>query len=579
MRAAVLAALAALPLGALAENLQLAGDLTGGYSRSDSGGDAAPRSTATTWDWGTRLSLSGSPFRPGLADFVLAGDYRDVHSLYDTGDTRTQVLGLRAETALLGNSIVPMHLGLSRTYTEFATDAGTDRTGRSIATSGVASVVLRPRDYPMLTASVTRNDVDTRPPGGAPFTTDSTRLALGASQVAGDHQYSIAYDTGWDEGTYAQSNYRSHNLLLDYSGAMGGTVLRFTDRYYLRAPTVADPTNPRLDDSTVSAGVQWRLARGGSASFDYTFRDATLAAPGGTQLSTVAHTAVQRVLVPVGSEISVQGQLEVGSGVERRDGELRRANDQSLGGSLAWHHVGPLTSSYAGAGLSVGVVEPSDHAPETSFGATGSYGVTWTQLPFAPTATYLLTYQHQSAQLSGWSLQNRLDLSGQGAITRRVFGRAILTLSDALRDDALLGTSEVRSATLLVSAWGMRTTAQVTLGVTDSLGQGIAPPGQTEGFVAPRQFNTRSTYATLTATRLLWDGHVTLSGMLRTLATTAPDRPEQWEQGAYVDLGLNVGLLVLSLNDQASRSGVGGTSRFANLIMVRVTRSFGARLR
>lgn len=574
----IVASILLAPAAVRGQALFLSGDLRGGYSRSDSGSEGAVHSTGTSWLGGARLTLSGSPFRPGLADLLLSGDYNDFRSVYDSGESRSRSLGLRSSASLLGGSALPVHLDFSRTNTDFLSDVSADRTGRSVVTSLGGGAVLRTRNAPMLRASVSRTEVDTSAPDGSESASEATRLSLGASQSVGAHRYGVAYDMGWERGTYAQNNFHSHALLLDYSGSAGTTLFHLSDRYYLRVPAVADRTNLRSDDNGMAAGVQWRAFGDGNASLGYSHRRATLRAEGGPDMELVSHSATQRLLFRRSRSLSLQGQLTASHGYQRRNDVERRAAAEAAGLDLSWSRVFPVASFYAGLGSSVGLVHPADGEVTTSLGATASGGLRASGLPFSPTATYSIAFQRRGAELSGWSLQQRLDVGGQGLLAGRYL-RAALVLSELRREDAVLGESRIRSGTLLLAATGRRSTAQLGLGVTDSLGPGFEAPGGIEGVLVPSALTTRTWYGTFTASTLRWDGRLSLSAVVRTLDVVAPGRPEQWEHGLSFTASTAVGRMVMSAEERVSLARAGDGSRYANLVFVTLTRAFGTRIR
>jgi hypothetical protein len=248
----VAALLLLLARPAFAGELDISGLLGGGYSRSDGWDGAGGHTGGHTWDGEASLTLTGSPFRPGILDWLIAGDYRDQRTVYDREGSRTRVIGGRAGLSLFGGSVLPLSFSAARTWTDFFSDLEAQRTGGNIITSLGATAVLQPRKYPSLRATVGRTDMESRLPGGDTADSSSTRLALGLSQTLGSHDYSLDYGTGWDTGTFVRNNHRSHDVLARYSGGSSDAVLvHLTERYHLRVPTVEDRANPRLDDNNL----------------------------------------------------------------------------------------------------------------------------------------------------------------------------------------------------------------------------------------------------------------------------------------------------------------------------------------
>ena len=68
-----------------------------------------------------------------------------------------------------------------------------------------------------------------------------------------------------------------------------------------------------------------------------------------------------------------------------------------------------------------------------------------------------------------------------------------------------------------------------------------------------------------------------LSLLLRTLSTEAPERPIRHEQGESFSAGYTLGATTFSLEQRFSTGGSGGVWQTGNLVMIRISRSFGGR--
>jgi hypothetical protein len=375
VRRAIVVAVTLLAAPARAGELDLSGLLGGGYSRGDTWGTTGDHTGGHTWDGEATLGLTGSPFRPGLLDFLLAGDYRDQRTVYDRDGSRTRVIGGRAGLSLFGGSFLPLGFTASRTWTDFFSDTGAQRTGGNVITTLGATAVLQPRRYPALRATLGRNQMESRLPGGETSEAGSTRLSVGLAQTLGNHDYALEYGTGWDQGTFAQNNHRSHNVLVRYSGGRPeGVQVHLTERYFLREPTVAHRANPRVDDNNLTSAVQWRVGREGQASFDYGYRHLVVG-EAGDGLEQLSHRVGQRIFAPASKDLSFRGTLELGHGLARRGEIERRSASQAAGASLSFRRAGKRVSFFANAGGSFGLVAPgraTSRPPTRPAAASGS---------------------------------------------------------------------------------------------------------------------------------------------------------------------------------------------------------------
>lgn len=578
-RSLILLVLTVIAHTARAGTLDVSGLLGGGYSRSDGwDADRVHTDSGYTWDGQGSLTLSGTPFRAGLMDWLLSADYRDQRTVYDDEGSRTRVVGGRGALSLFGGSVLPISLSAARTWTDFTSDTDALRTGGNTITSLGATAVLQPKRLPSLRATLGRSDMESRLPGGETTSADSTRLTLGASQTLGVHDYALEYATGWDHGSFVQNNYRTHDFLLRYSGGTTeDAVARLTERYYLRVPTVDDRMNPRLDDNNLGAGVSWRVAREGQASLDYSYRHLVVGTEQTTTVEQLAHRLAQRLFFPASRSLGAQANLELGYGLARRDGEQRRSASQAAGAGLTWRRAGRTLALTASADGSFGLVAPEEGELTLSYAAGGGAGITVAGKRRSAHLTYAASYRRGGVDLTGWTLSQRLELGVDAALSATLL-RASLALAAARREDELLGPSGTRSATLTLTGAWRRGSLQLVGGVADSAATLESGAGAADLLFLPSEYNAHTYHATLTATRVFLDGRLLTSVVLRTLHVVAPDRPEQWEHGAGLSISYVIGLLTFTADDRLSIGGNDQTSRTANVLYLRLTRTFGGRV-
>ena len=103
-----------------------------------------------------------------------------------------------------------------------------------------------------------------------------------------------------------------------------------------------------------------------------------------------------------------------------------------------------------------------------------------------------------------------------------------------------------------------------------------SPTGAPAPLAAPSSYNTRSRYATLQLSQILLRGKLTFNQLFRVLSMELPEQPSQYEEAAIFTIRYAIGAMNLTLDDRLSRGGTTGPSQTSNLIMLRLSRNFGA---
>ncbi|HUJ25089.1 MAG TPA: hypothetical protein VLW85_03665 [Myxococcales bacterium] len=575
-RAAATCAL--LVAGAARADFTVSGGLGAGATRSDSWSTGAPVFSQPGWDWNADLAVGGSPLAPGLMQFLATGQYRSLWAGYPDGSNSTRGLGYGLNLSLLSATPLPVTLSATRALGQFSTDTTVERTGSTLATAETGAVVLRAAGYPNLRASLTRTDFDNESFGAPRTTAGSTLLSLGASHSNAGQELSASYDTSWNDGTYAETNYRSHALqALANTTIADGLVFRLADRYFLRLPTQDLPGNPRYDDNTFDAGLQWRPGQRLTSGVDYGFHTLLITAPGTPDLQQQAHIVRANAAYQASEELTLYGLGSVQSTAERQDGISGDGESALAGGGINWRHpVSPAVEVLAGGSATAGAAKSMDTEVQPAYGAGATLGVNAAGETTRGSATYNGAYEHSTTGLSGWSLTNQLNLSGDWAVGATLL-RATALLSDSRREDLLLGSYRNRAATLtLTASWGSYG-LQAVAGQTDGASQALAEPGAT-GLILPTSYNTRTRYATLFGGLRIPGTRVVLTALARTLSTEAPGVPIRHENGGDFTASYAVGAMTFSLEERFTTGGSGGLWSSGNIVMVRAMRTFGGRL-
>jgi hypothetical protein len=574
MRALVVATLlVAAPVWA--STFSYGGALGGGFSQADAWSGSGHQGV-TTWDLDADFSMGGQPFRPGLLAFLAEGHYLTLRTYYFNSHSQADNLGFNVSASAFATSPIMLSLGAAKNWSEFVTDGAAHTTGATQTTNLNASALFRLPNYPTLRVSVFQTELDNHSLGGNSTSAATTQLSVGAAYSVKNQDYDLGYNTSWNNGTLAQTNYQAHDLTFNARVAASDTLmLRLAERYYLRLPTTSDPTNPRYDDNSVSVGAQWRPNLRVQAALDYDYRHLLVEAASSPRLEELANGLSQTTYYALTPGLNLQTSLGYIDTTERLGGSTLRGDGQNAGAGLSWRRIlnRTLQMTLSGSG-SVAIAEPVGMRTLFGYSLSGGGGLTYAQGPVRSSATYTGSYQRNNGGLPGASLTQSANLSGE-AMIRQVVSRAMLTLNSSRRDDPLLGTFLGRSATLtLFAAWRIYN-AQFTGGLTDGLSAALQNPGVTDGLFLPAAYNTHSAYATLSSSLVLDHGHLTLTGMAREMVTTAPDRPETYEHGLSFTTTYTLGLFTFMAEERISRGGTGSIDQTANLIFFRVTRIFG----
>lgn len=558
-----------------ARAVDLTGDLNGLYSHAGSWSAYQSYRGRQVWDYGGRLTLRATPFKKTLLDWLGTAEYQRRRDLYSGGESGLRAVGFQSRASLFQGSRAPITLGAMRTWSDFLSDTAGSRTGSTVTTSYGGSARLQPKGLPALLVAMSRVITEGRRFGAPEVDTDSTTLNLGMAQAVGGHNYMMEYQTSWDSGSWAELNYRSHTFLLSYNGQVTDTTtFRVSERYMLRLPTVEDPTNPRWDSNDFTTGVTWVPDSRVISGFGYGYSHALATVVGAPDLEQIIHSVSHRTAYRWTEGLWTEGSLDLVYGFARSGAEERRSAGEVLGATVKWVGKGRETQYMLDAGGLVSLSVPEDGDLVVGFGANGLAGFVTTRERIQSRATWAGAYRRSGADLDGDLLSQRLDLSASGRVSERSVLRGGISVATGRRMDRLLGTATHRGATATAALFGARFRVQLEAGVTD----GIAPVlGDGEALFLPDEFNTHTYYATLTGGRTYLGGRMVLSGVLRTMRTTAPARDAMWEEGLLLMASYTIGLTTFSLEERLSAGGLGGGWQVGNLVFLRVGRSFGTR--
>lgn len=547
--------------------------LGGGLSRSDAWSTDGPHLVFPTWDWNTDLGFGGVPFRPGLLQFLTTAQYRSLWAGYPEGSNRSHALSYALNASLLSDFALPISLFATRTIGQFLSLGEVQRTGTTHTSTEGGTVVFRKIGYPMLRLALTRTDLDNEAFGVQATRAGSTALSLGVSHSTPRQDFSAAYDTAWNDGNYAETNYRSHAVQAQASTAITDSLrFRLSERYLLRLPTLQSPTNPRFDDNGFGAGLQWRPGERVTSGLDYNYRHSLVKALDTDELEQLGHGLQETTSYRLSEDVTVNGTANAQTITERRGGESRKGSSATGGGGLSGRRrLSDGLEVSAGGGGSLGVAKPAQGPAQLAYGANASAGITASWETARASATYSGSYQNSISGLAGSSLTQQLNLTGD-ALVRSTLLRGVALFSGSRRQDPFLGVSLNRTISLSLTATWSIYNAQASVGQSEGAS---AISGISDGLFIPASFNTRTRYATVSTGFAVPRTHIVLSLLLRTLSTEAPGRSIRHEQGESFSAGYTIGATTISLEQRFSTGGSSGIWQTGNLVLVRITRSFG----
>jgi hypothetical protein len=548
-----------------------------GYFRSDS---STPQSssTASTWDWYGNAALSGSPFAPGLLDWQLEGGYQGRRDYYQGGDTRLEGWGFHAGATLLGQKGSPLVFRLegSRARSEFTSDTQQLNAGSTETTSWGGSAYYRELDRPNFSASFDRTETDTRGFGLGSTFTNSSRLGLAVAHGAGTFDYALNYDLSWNDGTFDVQNYRTQQVTLRGRGRVSPTAdVVLSESYYQRRPTGASTYNPQYDDQAFSLQLNWRPGPRWSTRTIYGYQHFVV--EDAATRERLSNALTESVDYSHSAELKAIGTAGVTSSEERAGGVTTRATSAFGSAEALWNHEAGSLTWQADGTLSAGVLVPDGASASGASGVSVSGGVRWARDLAAASGSYLFAYDTNLGGFSGWALRQQLQLDGElhAGDDWRLRASGTATGGRADLGAAGFGTSN-RQLLLTLGADWRGWSSLLTAGQNDGISGDLRNPLRGDGLFLSPSYNSAQRYATLTLNPPAWEGlRLSLVGRYFTQAT--PGQPDQFERGFSVIGSYAIGAFNVSLEERWSQGGAGQVDATGNLLMVRVSRAFGAR--
>jgi hypothetical protein len=566
--AALLAAVRAQ--GAL--DLQLS--LGGAYSRGDASSTGSPDVATTGWDFAGGLGATWTPLSPGLLSLSGAASYQDRRTRDFAASDRIQNLAYQG-TVAVNPSPFQLSFSAARSQSDFTTESQTTQAGTLRADSYSGTFGFTAAGLPQVRAGWFHQSQDTYFTGAPETRADVDSLFVRAFHNVPTHGYSAAYGTSWSSGTRAQTNYQNHALSLSAQARPApGITLDVSDTYYLRDPTVSDPTNPRIDANSLGIGLGYSPSSRLHSSLSYAYTRSLGQAPGTLDQESADQSLALNADYKLDSHWGLVGGVSATYGQARLGTELHQATGESAALGATWNRtMGDRESLTVNAGGSAGTTQPAIGTPQTSYGLGAGAWYTFPLATWDGSAGYTVSYNDGSGALLVSSLNQNLTATVAGSIWAGTRTSVRVQALSQRSSSPIAGVSYGRSlsllGTILWSAWS----ATLSAGATDSLANDLAP-GFADGLFLAPSFNNRSRYVTLTGTTSL-SFHLSVSAALTSVWTDPAGGLATAEQGAYVSAVYTLGEWLLSLQDTFAYSSVAsGPWTKSNSVFVRLGRSF-----
>jgi hypothetical protein len=554
-----------------------------GYGRWDTW-IADQHSTSSMPDWQGSLDLSGRPFRPGLLEWRAGVSYQAVRNYYAAQSSTRDGWGLRLQSAFLSGTPLPITISAGRSWTDFATDSGTRLTGSTLTNSLNLAIIFRKRFYPTLRLQGTWINTANHAPGGTKTDTDSKTMNVGMTHTTGTQTYAVDYSTAWNSGNFAINNYRSDYLNAQFTSTPSENVLvRFREYYLLRNPTNDVALNPRFDDNNLSAGVQWRPGSRWNSALDYNFRHALVTAKGAPRNEQTGHSLTNLTYLRLRPTLAFFGTTTLGFADQRLEDQRVRAGNQRLGAGVNGQiKVGRTNFLLSGSGQGA-FIETQDTPFSLGYVLSQSSGFTHMRERMNLGLQVSLSYASNAVGVGGTTFSQTVQAMTEGVVGKGTYLRGTLSYNGSRRDDPVLGMSQTRTLTLVARAawrrWNTLWAADFSGGQSDALAEALVAPeiAPADPLVVSQAYNTRSRYATLQLSQSLLRSKLAITELLRILNLQMPGGPGQYEEAGMLTVRYQVGAVTLSLEDRLSRGGSIGPAQTVNVLMVRLSRAFGAR--
>lgn len=522
------------------------------------------------------LNIRGGLLDPGLLRWSAGATYWGNWGLGDLGPSTSNRVTFDAHLTALSKTAVTVTLGASRGYSDANSGGAAAQTsGTSATTTLGGSATFRLPTSPIVSAHIGRTVVDTAHPTAGAITFGSTNFGASVAQGLAGFDYSVSYDTGWNDGTYAEQNYRTDTVSARMSGALA-TSLKFNiyDAYYLRLPTNQSEGNPRFDTNMLGTNMQWLASPRLTASLGYSHQQALIADLGEEPVETRSQRLQQTLAYQILDSLQIRQSLSAEYGHAAIGVASRSGWGQSLGLGLLWQRPVKGVGLSAGVDGSAGLVEPDGGGLDVSYGAGASASITGNLSRASGTLAYSVGFSAGGPAVTGYTVQQAARAEASFRTSNASLLTALFSAHAGRREDAFLGTFINRALTARLRFSQQRIIAELTGGMTDGVSAALDAPGFGGGLLLPMGYNTQTNYLRLSVSSDFDNRRlgVRLAGNIG--STVSPYRPSEVGAGLTGIIWYTIGRFRVSVEDRLLFSGPSIGNSFNNQLMVRLSRDF-----
>jgi hypothetical protein len=524
------------------------------------------------------LQANGALVEPELGLWRGTVGYHRLRNTYSLGASQSaNTLVYSGNLSLLDPTTAPASLSLSadRSVIDSTGPSGNVTiTGTQTISAYGGDLRLSPKIGPALSVGASLREADTNGFAVAPTSETTRLLRVGAHHGTAPYDLGVTYEGRWNEGDVVLRRYTAHAVDLNTSANLGSGLDGFlSGRYYLRIPDATASSNPEFETNQVVTGVRM----GGPSSrsrVQYAYNHQFFSSTVTGELERIQQTVSGFHEISHSQSWDSSWTIDATVNQDRRDETEASAYGASLAPLARWQRRRPERNLMLEAGPTVGVLKPADGGERLGSGGHVRGRVEWARA-VRTSLDYAGDYARNLRGLRGSSLHQAVTGGAEGTLLS-ARGNASLTVSTSRQHDAVFSLETAARDVLFRGslAWRrlwLQLEAERRDGTTPAVG-GV----QGDGLFIPSSFDSHTESAGLGATWVLWRS-LSLTGRSRYARLSGPEIASQEERSLHGILEYALGQVQLSVEDRYTEGGARGRGVQVNEVMVRLTRSFGAR--
>lgn len=524
------------------------------------------------------LQGSGALVEPELGSWRGGVGYQRLRRTFSekAADESASILTYSANLSLLDAVTAPASLSVSadRNVTDSTVPNGNVTiTGTQTTSAYGAEMRLSPRSAPALSVGAWLRESETNGFAVAPTSETAKLLRVRAHHGTAPYDLGVTYEGRWNEGDVAIRDYTAHGVDVNTSANLGAGVDGFlTGRYYLRTPETVASNNPEFETNQVVTGVRMR-GPNARTRVQYAYSHQFFSSPLTGELERLQQTASGWREISHSPSWESSWALDATINQDRRDGSEASAYGASFGPLARWFGRRPQRTVMLEAGPTIGVLKPADGGERLGSGGHARGRVEWARA-VRTSLDYTGDYARNLRGMRGWSLHQAVTGGAEGTLAS-ARSHASLTISTSRQHDAVFAL-DTASRDLLFRgslAW-RRLSILLEGGLRDGVTPAVGVHG--DGLFIPSAFDSHTQSAGISSTYFLTRS-LSISGRGRYARLSGPEVATQEERSLHGIVEYALGQLQLSVEDRYTEGGSRGRGVQVNEVLVRLSRSFGAR--